>query len=813
MVTESFAARGLAEIRSAITGKLVYKDREVLALLEEPLQRLKAATPEERLEFVFEALSQTPSADFLLQGALKAAAGSMLRNGVPLNSVNAVRLVELISYRRVRFPHKAVLAAIEDVAMTPALAEALTQLRSTIDEWIGGTEMRELHKRIDTLLQGSKEEPVAPVAAWSRHVFQELAKSPKQFEWHALFLHARSLTQSSASKKWMTEAQALVNKIGPEEVLDSARRWLALGPTPGVTQEQTPEAEADYQKGFVWALGALGDASIASDIADFAFACFRKIPMIGAVSHKAGNACVNALAVMPGLDAVSQISRLAARIKYDVAKRLIEKALEEAAARNNVSREDLEAMSVPTFGLNVEGVRMETAGDCEAVLLIEDGDASLKWTRDGKALKSVPASIKADHAELLDEMKKAAKELGTTLGTQRIRLERMLLSESACAFARWKEWYLDNPVVSYFASRLIWEFEENASRWTAIPFKGRFVDWAGNPVTPAADANVRLWHPMRSELQEVLSWRCWLEDHGVRQPFKQAHREVYILTDAERQTRDHSNRFAAHILKQHQFSALCRERGWQFNLMGQWDSHNTPTLDLPRHKLRVELDVDFPRDEDEDSGHAIFLAIRTGAVRFSPIPEKQARGLANLDVTNIPAMLAELQKRMPRALPLESIPPVVFSEVMRDIDLFVGVTSIGADPAWNPDWDNDPSHQAHHQYWRNYAFGELTASAENRGEIVAALLPKLAIRDRCRIDGRFLVVRGDLHEYRIHLGSGNVIREPGSRYLCIVQGAGDTAANLQLPFEGDRILSVILSKAFLLAADSKIKDETIRRQL
>jgi hypothetical protein len=36
------------------------------------------------------------------------------------------------------------------------------------------------------------------------------------------------------------------------------------------------EAEASYQKGFVWVLGALGETSIAPDIANFAFGCFRK---------------------------------------------------------------------------------------------------------------------------------------------------------------------------------------------------------------------------------------------------------------------------------------------------------------------------------------------------------------------------------------------------------------------------------------------------------------------------------------------------------------------------------------------------------
>ena len=178
-------------------------------------------------------------------------------------------------------------------------------------------------------------------------------------------------------------------RIGQADVLDAARRWLALGPTPGEITIQSPEAEADYQKGFVWVLGALGDASIAPDVADFAFGCFRKIPQIGAVSHRVGNACVNALAAMPGLDGVAQLSRLAGKVKYDVARRLIEKAMNEAAERNQVSRDDLEAMAVPTFGLNADGLRLEGAGDPEANLTLgRDGASNLEPGR--KALKSCP---------------------------------------------------------------------------------------------------------------------------------------------------------------------------------------------------------------------------------------------------------------------------------------------------------------------------------------------------------------------------------------------------------------------------------------
>jgi len=59
--------------------------------------------------------------------------------------------------------------------------------------------------------------------------------------------------------------------------------------------------------------------------------------------------------------------------------------------------------------------------------------------------------------------------------------------------------------------------------------------------------------------------------------------------------------------------------------------------------------------------------------------------------------------------------------------------------------------------------------------------------------------------------------EPNDQYLCIVPGSyGKStggADKIYLPFEGDRTLSIILSKALLLAEDDKITDSTITRQL
>nr|WP_252980692.1 hypothetical protein [Streptomyces chartreusis] len=75
-------------------------------------------------------------------------------------------------------------------------------------------------------------------------------------------------------------------------------------------------------------------------------------------------------------------------------------------------------------------------------------------------------------------------------------------------------------------------------------------------------------------------------------------------------------------------------------------------------------------------------------------------------------------------------------------------------------------------------------------------------------------MKGDRHTYKIHLGSGNILRTPNDQYLCIVpRSTPSTPQPGYLPYEGDRLLAVILSKAMMLAADTKITDPTILSQL
>jgi hypothetical protein len=163
------------------------------------------------------------------------------------------------------------------------------------------------------------------------------------------------------------------------------------------------------------------------------------------------------------------------------------------------------------------------------------------------------------------------------------------------------------------------------------------------------------------------------------------------------------------------------------------------------------------------------------------------------------------------AVPLTEVPAILFSEVMRDVDLFVGVTSIGADPTWQ-----DHGNTQYGGYWHDFAFGEPSVSAVQRRDMLARLLPRLKIAGHCTLTDRFLIVRGSIRTYKIHLSSGNILMEPNDQYLCIVpdrRGESGKSGNVFLPFEGDTTLSLILSKAFLLAEDTRITDPTILRQI
>ncbi|MFF7449033.1 MULTISPECIES: DUF4132 domain-containing protein [unclassified Streptomyces] len=430
------------------------------------------------------------------------------------------------------------------------------------------------------------------------------------------------------------------------------------------------------------------------------------------------------------------------------------------------------ALRLPRAGFDDGGVlRREAGGGCTAVVTVAE-TAELTWEKDGRPLKSVPASVRRDQAGLVKELRDLVKRVGVQLGTLARALEGGFTVDTVQPYARWRAELADHPLARAVVRRLIWEIEGPPGQWRS------FLPVIEDLPEAPDDASVRLWHPIRADAGTVGAWRDRIVDGRIRQPFKQAFREIYRLTPAEEETGDHSFRFAAHLVHYQRMAALFRARGWRSRLLGPWDCGD---------------------------GDAALRTLGAGewrvAFAHTYVDGADGGGVASTDRVSFEHRVDGTW----RQAPLAAVPPLVFSEAMRDVDLFVGVTSIAADPDWT---EQGPARA----YWERAGFAELPESAEARRDALARILPRLKIADRCTLDGRFLVVRGDLGTYRIHLGSANILMEPDDSYLCVVPSRAAVGGKVFLPFEDDR-LTVILSKALLLAADTSITDPTILRQI
>ncbi|TKK83779.1 DUF4132 domain-containing protein [Herbidospora galbida] len=523
---------------------------------------------------------------------------------------------------------------------------------------------------------------------------------------------------------------------------------------------------ADLLRGMIWTCSVIDEPWVTGLLGDVALATGTGVGGSGPNSRneRVANAALGVLDRRGGLDVVPQLARVQAKVRKKSILTKVAAILVSIGAREGLSPDQLLERTVPAFGLGFDGTRT-------------DGGLTLSVTGaityDGR--KTIPKSV--DRA-LLAKFRAAAAELKKALPAERFRVERALAAERVW---RWRDacaLYLDHPVTGGYARTLIWEVVQGPAglparvegeRWELTDPVGRRV--GVDPETP-----VRLWHPLRHTADEVRRWRDHLLDAGLRQPFKQVFREVYLLTPAEEETRDHSRRFADHRLRYGQAKALLTERGWTGMSLGHWDAAGgsdqcTATKGLPGG---LTVAWDFWADVHADDHTGTVAVCVSGDVRFHD--ERGGR------------------------VALAEVPPLLLSEALRDADLAVGVTSTGLDPEGDGD------------YWRSYGFGDLTESAKTRRDALTRLLPRLAIADRCALTDRFLVVRGELRTYKIHLGSGNILMEPNDAYLCIVPtGGGD---RVFLPFEEDGgMLSVVLSKAFLLAADAEITDPSITHQI
>ncbi|KAF0810502.1 hypothetical protein A167_00782 [Alcanivorax sp. S71-1-4] len=631
---------------------------------------------------------------------------------------------------------------------------------------------------------------------WVRQAFSDMDNLlPDQLDgWRKLIRHCLDNNSSKPSSKWLKEANGLIDIIGPPVHRKLLLEWLPLLRQDRLTDDkfreihphnnlppyQISENNTRLLKGLIWSTLCHNDNEIAVVLRELAEQMYKKIRWVGTRNVKIANAAAHTLASMPGMTGVKEVVTLRSKIKYNAARININRILEQAAKNRGATLESLEDSMIPDYGLSDVGELTTSIDACVArVRMTSIGQCEVSWEYKGKTRKSPPAEIARDNAERIKAIKATVKELKSASIAHAARLERMYFRPAAIDFKDWERQYLNHKLIGFMARRLIWRIEQQGAVYDVIYLDASLVAHNGQIFSPKKGATVCLWHPAMVDSEEILAWRAYISHAGFSQPFKQAHREVYLLTDAERKERYHSFRFAHHILKQSQFHALAEQRGWSQTRGGMWcgGAENSATRKLKEHGLIVELEA-FGADAYGQSDSGMYACVAVNALKFFTEDDDDQ---VSVD--------------------LKDVDPLVLSEIMRDADLFVGVAGIGNDPNW---YNRDVE-------WQKVSFGKLSEFGRTRRDVLQALVPRLAFKDRLKIEDRFLRVQGNLGTYKIHLGSANVLMEPGDQYLCIVQGSPQS--KIMLPFEDDHILSLILSKAALLASDDKITDHGILSQM
>ena len=644
------------------------------------------------------------------------------------------------------------------------------------------------------------KQQIEPGEAWAddAHFFMATLDATQQQAWSELIELCRTTKSTAPSTKWLKSARKMMAVIGTHHVEAKLLDWLPLlkhdrtdamdqsnAIAPWTNECITPEKftlnNISVLKSLMWLAQDFNTPAMRSCLRQVASMMYKKIPYVGMRSVKLANTAVMTLGNM-GDDGMAQIIILRANTKFISASNQINRILEKIASAEGVTVQELEERSLPDYGLTEIGLHRVKIRDFTAkITLTQVGEAEVVWLKsDGTEQKTIPTAIKS--MALTKETQALAKELKIISSAYSKRLEQSYLNLESYSLEQWLKKYINHPIMGVLGRRLIWRIEHDKQILDVIYQQDHFVDVQGQCIALPDTGQVRLWHPIHARTEVIEQWRQFIMQQQITQPFKQAHREVYSVTEAERASVDHSLRFAGHVLSQYQLHAIATHRTWEQKRGGDWDSgDNTAAYrKLPQHNLIIA----FKNTPISLAGEGVYTYLTSQEVRFAAINAPYGQSLA-----------------------LDSVHPLIFSEIMRDIDLFVALASVGNEPEWRERMNT----AQWHDYWDRYSFGDLSLLAKTRQATLKSLIPSLKIAKQLALEGNFLCVQGQLRRYKIHLGSANILMEPDDRYLCIVESTG--SAKCYLPYEGDVRLSMILSKAMLLAADDKIKDSSILSQI
>lgn len=382
---------------------------------------------------------------------------------------------------------------------------------------------------------------------------------------------------------------------------------------------------------------------------------------------------------------------------------------------------------------------VEVGGITVQVLFDEDGVASLQASKAGKQMASIPASSKKD--PLFVEAAGVVKSLREQHRRAKATLERAMVCRDAMA-ADELNLLMQNPVLHPMLLKLLFISDGAVGFWR----EGQLMTVSGTPASVAGQ--IFIAHPY--DLLQSGRWDDW-QTHfcgeQIRQPFKQVFREYYCPTADELQEKTVSRRYAGHQIQPKKAARLATGRGWS----------TTEGLFKVYHREHI------------------IAELFSGIVWFSP---------ADIE----PPVIEVIQFRDSnngKPLDIASIPPILFSETMRDIDLIVSVAHFGA---------IDPEASL--------------STVEMRTALIRTLLPLMKLSN-VHLEKSHAFIKGKFGEYNVHLGSG-VVHMQAKGMLPIVPVHSGQRGRVFLPFaDDDPKTAEILTKIIMLAEDVKIKDPKI----
>ncbi|WP_309738150.1 DUF5724 domain-containing protein, partial [Chamaesiphon sp. OTE_20_metabat_361] len=383
-----------------------------------------------------------------------------------------------------------------------------------------------------------------------------------------------------------------------------------------------------------------------------------------------------------------------------------------------------------------------------ALSITTTGTPEITITKAGKTLKAIPAKLKKNpEIEALVDRKQSIVKQASRM---RISLEQAM--ERGDAFTKPELHQLaQHPVLAPMLRQLILIATTGNEIGYLEPNGTELVSPHGK--VPITAAKFRIAHP--HDLLTTKEWQIWQQEcftTARQQPFKQVFRELYVATTAE-QTKTGSKRYEGHQVNPRQAIALFGQRGW---------------ISSPDEGLRRTF---------HKEGLIAIVSFTNGY--YTPL---EVEGLT-IDRLNF------YQRDEWKPLPLADIPPRIFSEVMRDLDLVVSVAHIGG---------VDPEASA--------------STVEMRSSILRETC-RLMKLNNVQIQGSHALINGEIGTYSVHLGSAIVHRQPGGA-LCILPVSSQHRGRLFLPFvDDDPKTAEIMSKVLLLAKDKEIQDPTILEQI